>query len=315
MNMGKIVYHYCSVESFVSIIQHATLRLSDLYKMNDWSEKRYYGELVINYLQEKYKLAYDIVRKLRIRLEELTNPQREQTVAYAACFSENGDLLTQWETYGNNGCGVNIGFDSDILKKIEINEIAEFKKIKYPQKFSKTYLHTRDVVELCDKSICKEIDIIFLFDRIMKDSFFYKHPSFYTEQEWRLVFTSDKSYCGLSSVSDPIDELYKRNTVYSWKNTCGFEISKPTFFAKNGNLTSYIELNFSSVKSDFVKSIIIGPASKLMPFEVYSFLLSCGYNKQAETDDEIIKEILVKSRNDKVKHIKVEKSELPYRIL
>ena len=42
IEMTKIdtIYHYCSIDTFFSIIQNKTLRLSDLNKTNDSMEKR-----------------------------------------------------------------------------------------------------------------------------------------------------------------------------------------------------------------------------------------------------------------------------------
>lgn len=34
----------------------------------------------------------------------------QTVVLYAACFSEEKDLLSQWRGYANNGAGVAIGF-------------------------------------------------------------------------------------------------------------------------------------------------------------------------------------------------------------
>ncbi|GMQ62471.1 hypothetical protein [Vallitalea maricola] len=45
--MAKLdtVYHYCSVDTFFSIIQNKTIRLSDLNKTNDYMEKRWVSNL------------------------------------------------------------------------------------------------------------------------------------------------------------------------------------------------------------------------------------------------------------------------------
>ena len=37
----EAVYHYCSVETFLKIIQRKTLRLSDIGKSNDYEERVY----------------------------------------------------------------------------------------------------------------------------------------------------------------------------------------------------------------------------------------------------------------------------------
>jgi hypothetical protein len=44
-------------------------------------------------------------------LELYKIPNIIQRKMFLTCFSENGDLLSQWRAYGNNGDGVAIGFD------------------------------------------------------------------------------------------------------------------------------------------------------------------------------------------------------------
>lgn len=37
----KVIYHYCSLDSFISIIKNSTLRLTNISKSNDNSEITY----------------------------------------------------------------------------------------------------------------------------------------------------------------------------------------------------------------------------------------------------------------------------------
>ena len=45
-NIEKIIYHYCSVEIFISIIENQELWASDIFKMNDSSEEKYLEDLL-----------------------------------------------------------------------------------------------------------------------------------------------------------------------------------------------------------------------------------------------------------------------------
>ena len=91
--MSKLLYHYCSVETFFQIIKNQTLRLTNIQYMND-SEELHYGIDLLGksdeemlYLDKKYRGYIDI---------------------YAMCFSEMGDLLSQWRGYGDNAEGLSI---------------------------------------------------------------------------------------------------------------------------------------------------------------------------------------------------------------
>ena len=51
----KIIYHYCSVDAFLSIIKNQELWASDIFKMNDSSEEKYLEDLLRFYLKRIHK--------------------------------------------------------------------------------------------------------------------------------------------------------------------------------------------------------------------------------------------------------------------
>lgn len=40
-----------------------------------------------------------------------------ESSSYITCFSRNGDLLSQWRAYGDDGKAVSIGFNSKLISK------------------------------------------------------------------------------------------------------------------------------------------------------------------------------------------------------
>ena len=127
--MSVKFYHYCSLESFVSIISNKCLRLSDLSKSNDYMERKWIMNIVgealdkslkeegikIN-LREDYRYNNGINSHIDYLLSMLKNYVIKSS--YITCFSRNGDLLSQWRAYGDDGRGVSIGFDSKLLYKV-----------------------------------------------------------------------------------------------------------------------------------------------------------------------------------------------------
>ena len=91
--MSKLLYHYCSVETFFQIIKNQTLRLTNIQYMND-SEELHYGMDLLGEAEDKYKL--------------IDKRSRDYVNIYAMCFSEMGDLLSQWRGYGDNAEGLSI---------------------------------------------------------------------------------------------------------------------------------------------------------------------------------------------------------------
>lgn len=62
MSKKRNVYHYCSVETFFSIITNKCLRLSDLNKTNDYMEKKWVLKLID-------KLLIDCLNEYNIKLD------------------------------------------------------------------------------------------------------------------------------------------------------------------------------------------------------------------------------------------------------
>jgi hypothetical protein len=53
--MGRKLYHYCSLETFIAIISNKCLRLSDLSKSNDYMERKWIMNIVEEALDKSFK--------------------------------------------------------------------------------------------------------------------------------------------------------------------------------------------------------------------------------------------------------------------
>lgn len=97
-----MLFHYCSSETFLSIVESRELWASDLSKMND---------------PDEVKRGAEIIRDLLDRLApELGRALGSTNLIYLACsFSKNGDLLSQWRAYGDDGNGFSVGVDREAL--------------------------------------------------------------------------------------------------------------------------------------------------------------------------------------------------------
>jgi len=99
-----IMYHYCDLNAFLSIISNKRLWLSSARNMNDYME--------ISWFMDKFetKLISEIEQSLAnefIKFIRINNP-----TPYICSFSKNGDLLSQWRAYASDGSGISIGFES-----------------------------------------------------------------------------------------------------------------------------------------------------------------------------------------------------------
>ena len=104
---ASIIYHYCSTEAFASIVQSKQLWLSNSYALSDYSENTWIVPQLRNKLAELRSGTTAAYLDEMAQLYDLNN-----VAPYIASFSANGDLLSQWRAYSNDGTGVAIGFNS-----------------------------------------------------------------------------------------------------------------------------------------------------------------------------------------------------------
>lgn len=367
---NSLVYHYCDLNAFLSIIKTKTLWLSDIRKSNDTAECKYLLMQVLWALKsrvegptiktdkkykEKYcKEAIDYLSNIldsssyRIYLPdgltevdiEMTNQEVENDIKqiesepeedlrslfqemsegkildeiiedyeldthaageeykcdkfeppiYTICFSEDGDLLSQWRGYAADGEGVAIGFKKKYLKQwryLTDNYCCDFVAMVYDD--MQTYKYAREcsnkLLELIEKKcICKSSDkrleivseIKRLMKEILRESIKYKNGAFFEEREYRLVFDNGSTFLDGQILFDGnlSEELSRVNA--------SFHLSDLKFRSMKGKICSYYELSFAHVANDFIGEIIIGPKSQVKTADIEYLLSAYGYNMTSE---------------------------------
>ncbi|MBR1862190.1 MAG: DUF2971 domain-containing protein [Lachnospiraceae bacterium] len=188
-----LLYHYTDFNALNGIVGNAELRLNNILNMNDTSEMRLFvnglrDNVLVDLknagLDRQFTLAKDFFKK--------EFAAEFHYSAYAACFSEYRDDAAQWERYAKGGQGVCIAFHKELLEKIvEDSGSVSLKKVYY-----------RDSVEGHEliKKFTKAMSDLKSFDgqrkkihTLMNDAWIssaaFKHPSFTSENEVRLIYT------------------------------------------------------------------------------------------------------------------------------
>ena len=199
----EVVYHYTNASGLLGIISTGTLWMTDIEFMNDAEELAYARSSVLDELQVRaYEIAPpdersadgDRAETLRSIAEELEqsphgHPSRTYHV-YAACFCQNGDLLSQWRAYGGDS-GYAIGFHtSSLLDLCTSLPDVHFEKVTYGLDDARLYLN--DMLEAVSQGIAGfpgATGNIRLMTRVLPTVAAIKHPAFAEEQEWRLLST------------------------------------------------------------------------------------------------------------------------------
>ena len=300
-----IIYHYCSVDTFVQIVKNKTIRLSDLDKTNDFMEKRWGVELlqetlrrelennsISMNLQEDYWYSDTVHNHIEQLNNDINNYLKHQTLI--ACFSVEADQLSQWRAYGQDGEGLAVGFDYKYLKhllkghdKILIDKVVYRKNDQEKLIRKRMFIPAieymrdkfqRDVVRCSDDFntyFIEEFDCFCeVLDTATEQVFtFLKNPAFIEEKEVRIVYNT--------GIYDEIDTGELREAL-SEKIEIGTKkeliLYPMQYQAKENKLVAYADLNFDNYKNRIMKEIVIGPKSKVSEKDVRQFLLISGYS-------------------------------------
>jgi hypothetical protein len=290
----ETIYHYTDINGLIAILESQSFFCTNINFLNDRKEFNHGVEIVkqnINSITEKTG-NNEILKYLKTEIDSTLDIDR-----YVTCFSKNGDLLSQWRSYGNEGKGIAIGFaphdmeDSiadqvfgmDIVYSPEIQNgiIEEYLKI-IPEYFKQNkelfdwgnynydYLVAKSTIEFLEGAIAT-----------------FKHPSFIEEEEFRIEY----KFAGVLNKSKEKTILFRssENLIIPYVEL----ISKFTEDQEIKKINPEIEEHTNFGAKLPLKEIILGPS---LDFEI---------NKIG------IEKLLNKTN---YKNIKIRQSAIPYRI-
>lgn len=134
-----IVYKYTTRKNFKSIIESRSLWLTDIRKSNDASELNLIYGIIRELMYKRFEMALDnkaegyfsldnFKKFLNENVEHIDRSEKNLHTQYVTCFSSEGDMLSQWRGYTNDGKGISIGFDTSTFA---INDTYHFDKVLY----------------------------------------------------------------------------------------------------------------------------------------------------------------------------------------
>lgn len=279
VKMPNIIYHYCSMDSFISILETSTLRLSNITKSNDSTEithviptlKEVTERVLWDYnkrLSVDVRFREDIISQLIDRFfDELTKN------FYVICFSEKRDLLSQWDRYADNAKGVAIGFNTRHFVKLHVETGSSyiFGKIIYDSealaKSAEHFLRYQIDYDWKPNDDFYNVNLIEnvitnLISTMLQFSVLFKDPFFFEENEWRLIFNPLGRIRRLGSAAAYHDRILE--TGQYRREKCGFKRKNYQFKVLNdNNISSYVDLDFSAIRDSLIQEIIIGPKTEL----------------------------------------------------
>ena len=306
-DVPDVLYHYCSVDTMLKIIQNSCIWLSDANKMNDKEELRYFAcqmNELVSKLLDKHQREFDsnLINETRKILNKHISSIFSGSAYivrnsrhYICCFSENGDLLSQWRAYGNDGKGVAIGFNARLLAKFSdlfyydfIKVIYEIEKNLQIEKYMEENLVT--VLSSAAKennNIIEPEEFAAIEVPVLNERFAFKHPGFMEENEWRLYRIQNANF--------DEDEDFLLRGAFSKQKVDRFLCSDLKFRCTDRDLLSYFEMGFKECKEDIIKRIVIGPKCDINAMDLKILLRKYKYINDVDSTS-----------------IEIKKSDIPY---
>ena len=197
------LYHYATGATLIEMIRSGEMWSTQLGCLNDASELVYPIELL--HTKAKEHLASSTVLEVTSLLERIVSGLAESSILtegrFVACFSEDGDDLSQWRGYAGGEGGYALEFDSQHLRTGLLPEqVTVLGKVEYDSQRHDAFMDDvlRAVIQFFRDglrnnrapSITAWTDefIPYWANLLMMFAPFIKHPKFSGEREWRLVY-------------------------------------------------------------------------------------------------------------------------------
>lgn len=243
----KKIYHYTSPAGFQGIITNSTLRFTDRFFLNDYTEGVYVLDLCIENLDSLVPNDRNFREELsRVFKEQKEKMNETDIYVYQCSFSLDNDNLSLWNYYtkGDSIQGYNLCFEADqIQKKLHLKQ-------KNNEKLSPLYgvvvYEKQEQLNIIRRIIEKfqrsnqvypenyQFTIRLLVQKLLVIGTFFKNPCFSVEHEFRVVFNLGRNDLG--------DFVQIQN--------------EKKYFERGGILIPCIDVEF---ESDALKGIGISP--------------------------------------------------------
>jgi hypothetical protein len=280
------LFHYCSTQTAFSILSKRTIWLSPLSSANDSLEGKLVGLTFKDQLKET-----ELPRATQELASFFAQSLHDSTEAFAFCLSEDGDLLSQWRAYGDNGAGFSIGFDSNMV-------VADFGEVNFGSKFfemRKVRYGSEGLAELVEPIVKTVVE------KFLPHGEFARFNDGITVEEALSRFSkrdpSDKlvkpesieAALHILELSDLISKAFHFR-IYEIKPTA-FQEEREwrliryrhlaphpeiSFRSSNSAIRPYIECLMADPAKEAIKSVILGPRNTSEPSWIRAFLDSCG---------------------------------------
>lgn len=250
-NVPPTLFHYCNAEGLRGIIEDRCLWMSSVSSMNDYMEHNWLINLARNRLEPRLPRSINLLNPPDEFYEQLEQRLFSPPPAthYVVGFSSEGDVLSQWRAYADDGVGFAVGFDPRLfgirpcvpsLNPTADNPDIGLFPVFYPgDSFSDTLDHfvTHCHDQATPMSPREAADKC--YNEILQFALTTKTPAFKEEGEWRIVWLPTRKPTATNGIV----------------RLCG-----PRFRDRNGRVIPYYELRCESTLNVMpIREIVLGP--------------------------------------------------------
>jgi len=251
-------YYYCSLSTFFNIVKNRQIYLSDPLKMNDALELKWCLKKLNEERNSEHKSIFENM-KIHAEIDfpydefiEILNSKGQSSI-YISCFSKGEDILSQWRAYAEDGKGVSIGFNLDMLgvgDNLLIKEVIYANEEVY-DRMKKDVEYVSDTISTViseHKITSQEEQLKIFLHELIPELAKYKNPAFKEEKEVRLIYCDDMKF---ENVLDSRGAFLEK-----WEP----KILEHDFRTIGNNITEFVKLDFDP---DVIEHICIGPKCSL----------------------------------------------------
>ncbi len=185
-----LLYHYTDASAVQSILQYGKMRLTDMRYLNDSTEIIYGSNLILSEvssgrLTHRLNKDYAVASSEYVieKLSHLIGAGFNDYPAYSLSFSEVGDLLSQWRSYGGYAIEIDTALWLQELARCEYEE-SNAKRNSFEPIIDALRLIGRDLRDFSGRPSMRGHEG---YMDLIKYAATLKHPGFSEEKEWRLL--------------------------------------------------------------------------------------------------------------------------------
>lgn len=193
-SVPDILYHYTDASGLLGMIQNNEIWATDSRYLNDRTELIYAEQLALELVTQhskspRYRRSSDFLAKC---IESIGNYGVEDS-SCLFCMSAHPDSLSQWRGYAQEGMGFTIGFDGKALcRAAGLKSGFSLEKVEYDLDVQTATIVTLinqfdEMIESIGEESCVDDAVFHFVWAIYRLTYIYKHRSFKSEDEWRLV--------------------------------------------------------------------------------------------------------------------------------